>query len=193
MDQESLSLQDEVSGIKILHVKSLHKFKNVPEDFSPWESNLSPSALYNCSLSCRKHMKIKTPEVKWMSIKRWVTATPNGINLPDGVYLSIKRREFFVATPVPKIEKQEFILLMFPYGNVWSQRSPDVPIDENWMFSRTDDGKLILESLMQKDAARPIQGYFESVYKYMINNPDQIGIHMKRKKRAQNRKSQESI
>jgi hypothetical protein len=190
MDQEFPSLQDEVSNIKILHMKKLHVFKNVPESFHPWESNLSPSALYNCSLSCRKHMKIKTPEVKWMSIKRWVTSTPNGINLPDGVYLSIKRREFFIATPVPKIEKQEFILLMFPYGNVWSQRSLDVPIDEDWIFSKSSDGKLILESLMLKDASRPIQGYFESVYKYMTGNPDQIGIHMKRKKRAQTRKNQ---
>ena len=39
--------------------------KTMPEDFRPWQSSLSPSALYNCSLKCRKEMGIPTPDVKW--------------------------------------------------------------------------------------------------------------------------------
>jgi len=127
-------------------------------------------------------MKIKTPEVKWMSIKRWVSTTPEGIILPPGVFLSIKRHEDYVALPTPHLAKQEYTLLMFPYGNVWSQKTPGVPIDENWIWSESK-GKLILEALMRKDAAFPVQGYFKSCYEYMIANPDQIGIHLKRKRK----------
>ena len=47
-----------------------------------------------------------------------------------------------------------------------------------------DAGKMtVLEALMRKDAAQPLPGYFASCHKYMIENPDQIGIHLKRKKK----------
>jgi hypothetical protein len=184
MDAVTLSnIQQRVNQISIPKFERLHEFSGVPNSFAPWTSGLSPSALYNCSLSCRKHMKIKTPEVKWMSIKRWVTTTPEGIVLPAGVYLSIKRREVFVAQPNPHFEKKEFILMMFPYGNVWSMISMDVPITEEWLWSQAEDGKMIFEHLMRKDAARPIHGYFRSCREYMTSNPDQIGIHLKRKKK----------
>jgi hypothetical protein len=127
-------------------------------------------------------MKLKTPEVKWMSIKRWVTKTPVGIDLPAGVYLSIKRKEEFVAAPNPHFDKKEFILMMFPYGNVWSQSAPDVPIDEQWLWSEAGT-QLIFEALLHRDAARPVIGYFQSCHEYMVGNPDQIGIHLKRKKK----------
>jgi hypothetical protein len=127
-------------------------------------------------------MGIKTPEVKWMSIKRWVTTTPGGIRLPPGVFFSIKRKENFVALPKAHFEKKEFVLLMFPYGNVWSQREPDVPIDEEWMFSESE-GATILELLMRKDAARPVRGYFKSCFEYMKSNQDQLWIHMKRRRK----------
>ena len=126
-------------------------------------------------------MKLKTPEVKWMSIKRWVTKTPEGIDLTPGVFLSIKRKEEFIAAPDPHFDKKEFILMMFPYGNVWSQSAPDVPITEDWLWSEVG-GQLIFEALLMRDAAHPIIGYFQSCHKYMEQNPDQIGIHQKRQK-----------
>jgi hypothetical protein len=183
MDSEILrKVQQRVSAIKVPFIKSLHSFSDIPDGFKPWESGLSPSALYNCSLSGRKSMKLKSPEVKWMSIKRWVTKTPEGIDLPDGVYLSIKRKEEFIAFPHAHFDKKEFILMMFPYGNVWSQSAPDVPITEQWLWSEVNN-QLIFEALMLRDAARPIHGYFKSCYDYMVANPDQIGIHLKRKRR----------
>ena len=184
MNPEELSIiQRNVSSIKIPFYSSLHEFRDVPKSFLPWESNLSPSALYNCSLACRKKARLKTPETKWMSIKRWVTITPEyQITLPPGTYLSIKRKEEFVASPVPHFDKKEYILMMFPYGNVWSQKKPDVPIDEQWLWEMSN-GMTILEALMRKDAAQPLPGYFASCHKYMLENPDQIGIHLKRKKK----------
>jgi hypothetical protein len=132
-------------------------------------------------------MGIKTPEVKWMNIKRWVTTTPAGVQLPPGVHLSIKRHEKYVSFPEPHFRKTQFILLMFPYGNVWSQTAPPdndefFPISEEWIWTK-HDGILMLERLMRKDAALPIEGYFGMVYQYMINHPEQIGIHLKRKKK----------
>ena len=118
-----------------------------------------------------------------MSIRRWYDTILHDIKLPPGVYVSIKRLEKFVAVPAPKFDKKEFLLVMLPYGNVWSQISPDVPITEDWLLTETD-GMLVIEALMRKDAAVPVRGYFETCYKYMINNPDQIGIHMKRRKKT---------
>jgi len=166
MEAEILQkVQQRVSGVRTPFIKSLHSFQDVPDDFRPWECGLSPSALYNCSLTCRKQMRLKTPEVKWMSIKRWVTRTQE-----------------FVAAPNPHFDKKEFILMMFPYGNVWSQSAPDVPITEDWLWSEAG-GQLIFEALMLRDAARPVAGYFQSCNRYMSDNPDQIGIHLKRKKK----------
>lgn len=184
MDEKSLAnVQQRVSQISIPWLESLHGSPDVADkEFRPWTSGLSPSALYNCSLGCRKRMKLKTPEVKWMSIKRWVSKTPNGIELPPGVFLSIKRKEQFVVQPTPHFSKIEYILLMFPYGNVWSQQSPDVPITEDWLWSETN-GMLIFEALMRRDAAHPVQKYFATCYEFMQKNPDQIGIHLKRKRK----------
>ncbi len=182
MNSENLTnVQLRVNSICVPWIERLHDFEGIPNGFKPWESDLSPSALYNCSLSCRKQMKIKTPEVKWMSIKRWVTTTPDGVELPAGVYLSIKRRETFEAMPSPHFEKKQFILMMFPYGNVWSQVCPDEPITEDWLWSE-DEGMTMLEHLMRRDAAFPAIGYFKSCHQYMVSNPDQIGIHLKRKR-----------
>jgi hypothetical protein len=126
-------------------------------------------------------MGIKTPETKWMSLKRWMQFTPSGINLPDGVYYSTKRHEIYSAFPKPHFVKTPFILLMFPYGNVWSSRAPNVPIDDDWIFS-DHEGTLILERLMLRDAAFPLKGYFTNVHRYMVENPSQIGIHLKRRR-----------
>jgi hypothetical protein len=183
MDSESLArVQRAVEAIRTPHIKALHEFAGVPDDFRPWESGLSPSALYGCSLVLRKKTRIKTPEVKWTSIKRWVTTTPEGVSLPPGVFLSIKRKEEFVPLPNPHFSKTEFVLLMFPYGNVWSQRSPDVPITEEWIWGFSS-GRLVLESLMMRDAAMPVPGYFRACHEYMVQNPDQVGIHLKRKRK----------
>jgi len=183
MNDDLVKIQQMVSGIRTPFIKSLHLFKDVPKEFHPWESGLSPSALYNCSLACRKKMKLKTPETKWMSIKRWVSITPGGIKLPDGVFLSIKRKEEFIPSPNPHFDKKEYVLMMFPYGNVWSQKAPDVPIDEPWLWEDSGGGVMVLEALMRRDAAKPVDGYFASCHQYMIENPDQIGIHLKRKKK----------
>jgi hypothetical protein len=181
MDAETL--KKAVSEIVIPFFPSLHVFRDVPRAFRPWTCGLSPSALYNCSLACRKKAKLKTPETKWMSIKRWVTVTPEAqVTLPAGVYLSIKRKEEFVPTPSPHFDKKEYVLMMFPYGNVWSQQKPDVPITEEWLWQDAG-GMTVLEALMRRDAAQPLPGYFASCHKYMVENPDQIGIHLKRKKK----------
>lgn len=180
---EKMTVQQQVSEIPEFFISTLHNFQGVPEDFKPWNSGLSPSALYNCSLSCRKKSKIKTPEVKWMSIKRWVSTTPEGIILPPGVFLSIKRHEDYVPLPQPHFVKNEYTLLMFPYGNVWSQQAPGVPINEEWIWSKSSDGKLIMDSLIRRDAAFPVAGYFKSCYEFMKHNPDLIGIHLKRKRK----------
>jgi hypothetical protein len=184
--EEIQILQRAVSAIRIPFYSSLHEFRGVPRSFLPWECDLSPSALYNCSLACRKKAKLKTPETKWMSIKRWVTITPeHQITLPPGTYLSIKRKEEFIPSPAPHFDKKEYILMMFPYGNVWSQRKPDVPIDEKWLWEKTEN-MTILEALMRRDAAQPLPDYFASCHRYMLENPDQIGIHLKRKKKEIN-------
>jgi hypothetical protein len=180
---DKAKIQQRVSELEPIWFRSLHAFKGVPTKFRPWKSGLSPSALYNCALPCRKQMGIKTPEVKWMSIKRWVTTTPMGIDLPEGVYFSIKRFEKYESSPEPHFEKIQYVLLMFPYGNVWSQVEPDVPITEEWMWQERG-GMLMLERLMRRDAAHPIQGYFKAAREYMIKNPDQIGIHLKRQKKT---------
>jgi len=177
------AIQEAVNNIQVPFFSSLHEFKDVPKSFKPWECNLSPSALYNCSLACRKQKGIKTIETKFMSIKRWISITPEfGITLPPGVYLSIKRKEEFVPSPSPHFNKVEYVLMMFPYGNVWSQKEPEVPIDEKWLWESTG-GVTILEALMRKDAAQPLPDYFSSCYKYMKDFPEQIGIHQKRKKK----------
>ena len=185
MDIETLDkVQQAVEAIRIPFIKSLHSFRDVPAGFRPWDCGLSPSALYNCSLACRKKAGMKTPEVKWMSIKRWVTTTPSGVVLPPGVFLSIKRKEEFVPSPHPHFSKKEYVLLMFPYGNVWSQRAPDVPIDEQWAWSSVE-GRMVFELHMMKDAAKPVRGYFQACHRYMSDNPDQIGIHLKRKRKSE--------
>jgi hypothetical protein len=175
-------IQKKVDSISIFHIKKLHNFEGIPKEWRPWEAKLSPSAMYNCGLPYRKKSGIKTVEVKWMSIKRWLSTTPGGIRLPDGVYLSIKRIEKFVAEPTPHLDKIEFNLIMFPYGNVWSQIAEGVPITEEWLFSNGINGKLMLENLMTRDALNPIKGYYKACYEFITNNKDQAGIHLKRKR-----------
>lgn len=178
-------IQQKVDAIPILHIKKLHEFENVPKGWKPWEVKLSPSALYNCGLPCRKKMGVKAWESKLMSIKRWVSTTPGGVKLPDGVYLSIKRIEKFIAEPTPHLEKIEFNLILFPYGNVWGQISDGVPITEEWLFSSGKNGKLMLENLMMKDALNPIKEYFKACHDFMTRWPSLVGVHLKRKKSSE--------
>lgn len=180
-DSDLTIIQQRVAAVPVPRIPSIHSFPGVPDDFLPWESGLSPSALYNCSIGCRKAMGLKAPEVKWISIKRWVTTTNIGNPLPAGCYISVKRKETFIASPKPKLDKTDYVLVMFPYGNVWSQIEPNVPITEDWLWSE-QDGKTIFEMLMEKDAAKPVIGYFAACIEFMKKYPDQIGIHLKRKK-----------
>ncbi len=183
MDEElRATVQQRVSGLGVLWFDSLHADPSIPEDFRPWTCGLSPSAMYGCSLKCRKSAGIKPAEAKWMSIKRWVTTTPDGVDLPPGVFYSIKRSERFDAFPSPHFEKTEYVVLMFPFGNVWSQSAPGVPITDEWMWTVLD-GVTMFERLLRKDAAFPLPEYFRKVHDYMLTNPDQIGIHLKRKRR----------
>lgn len=175
------ALQKKVDLVKIPWFEELHRVRGLPKDFRPWRLSLSPSALYTCGIGNRKKMGLKAVEAKWMSIKRWSTITTLGINLPEGVYFSIKRHEGFVHDPYPYFKKTEFVLLMFPYGNVWSQINVGMPITEEWMWAESGK-KLMLERLVEKDAANPIKGYFEAVNEYYKENPDQVGIHLKRKR-----------
>lgn len=181
-DENRATVQLKVSSKDVLWKDSLHSVRGLPSDFRPWTCGLSPSALYNCSLKCRKLSGLKTPETKWMSIKRWVTVTHEGISLPPGVFFSVKRFERYEPFPSPHFTKTEFVLMMFPFGNTWSQTSPGVPITEEWLWSEAD-GLLMFERLLMRDAAKPLPGYFSRVHDYMVKNPDQIGIHLKRKKK----------
>lgn len=176
-------IQECINKLKIIYIKKLHDFPNIPKSFKPWESNLSPSALYNCSLTCRKKMGYKTLECKYISLKRWTSVTPLGITLPNGVYYSIKRKEDYEAYPEPHFKKTDHVIMMFPYGNVWSQRGLNQPITDEWLFSMIGE-QTILELLMEKDASKPLIDYFELCYNFMINNPDLIGIHKKRIKKS---------
>lgn len=183
MDNEiRSSIQQRISK-ESYWVDSIHRSPGLPEDFRPWTCGLSPSALYSCSLKCRKQSRIKTPETKWMSIKRWVTSSNEGVELPPGTFFSVKRHEKYSAAPSPHFVKTEYILLMFPHGNCWSQTSPGVPINENWLW-KEEGGLLMFERLLMRDAAHPLVGYFDRVHRYMVDNPDQIGIHLKRKRRT---------
>lgn len=183
MSPELEKIQQRLTSIGVIPLEESLKPTNVPEDFIPWNVDLSPSALYNCSTVCRKIMGIKTPEAKLVSVKRWVNVTPMGMKLPPGCFLSIKRKEFFVARPTPALHKVDFTLVMFPYGNIWSQKEPDVPITEEWLWSDMN-GESVFEMLMKKDAQNPIKNYFAECLKFMKENPDQIGIHLKRKTKS---------
>jgi hypothetical protein len=119
-----------------------------------------------------------------VSLKRWIQTTPTGYTLPEGVYLSIKRREQFISRPIPHFEKGDYIILMFPYGNVWPLTETGKPITESWMFEMVGD-KTNIEHLHDYDAAHPLVDYFGLCYKYMEENPDQIGIHLKRKRKPE--------
>jgi hypothetical protein len=177
------NIQQKLSSLKVPYDSELHNFKNVPSNFKPWTCDLSPSALYNCSLSCRKKLKIKTPEVKWMSIKRWVTVTPSNFCLPEGVFYSVKRREEFITEPKPHFAKREYAILMMPYGNVFPSLEDGNPITDEWLFSERL-GKLNIEYLIEHDVKNPLREYFQLCHDYMASNPDQIGIHLKRQKNA---------
>ena len=183
-DEHKARIQQRISSKEGYWFPAKHVVKSLPEDFRPWTCGLSPSALYNCALKCRKLSGIKTFETKWMSIKRWLTTTQEGINLPPGVFFSVKRYEEFIPLPQPHFEKTEYILLMFPFGNTWSQIKVGTPITEEWLWSE-ESGETMFERLLLRDAINPLHGYFERVYDYMVKNPDQIGIHLKRKKRSE--------
>ncbi|NBW00069.1 MAG: hypothetical protein EBR67_11320, partial [Proteobacteria bacterium] len=116
--QISKSFKERIKNITIPMLPEAYS-DGVPHTFIPWEANLSPSALYNCSVACRKAAGHKTPELKWVSVKRWVNITPAGVTLPNGCFLSVKRRETFEAMPRPKFIKQDYVLLLMPYGNLF--------------------------------------------------------------------------
>lgn len=109
-----------------------------------------------------------------------MSKTPEGIELPLGVYFSQKRKEDFIGKPTPRFEKTEYVVMMFPYGNVWCMHD-NIPIDEKWLFSEIN-GVLVIEHLMIKDAHNPLPNFYRNCYKFMIENPDQIGIHLKRRR-----------
>jgi hypothetical protein len=67
---------------------------------------------------------------------------------------------------------------------VWSQQSPDVPITEEWLWT-AKDSLTIFEMLLHKDAANPIRGYFKSCLEFKESHPEQIGIHLKRRKKKE--------
>ncbi len=170
----------------------VHRTNGVPKDFIPWESGLSPSVLYGCSLPLRKKAGIKAPEVKWISIKRWVTDTPSGIKLPEGVYYSVKRQEKFFASPSPRFEKIEYVIIMAPNGNVILKNRLEEPLTEKDLWDVSSSGETYMEEILRKDKEKPIIGYIESCFKmYQIELEKQnsgkesvLWIHTKRKKKA---------
>lgn len=177
----SKALKEKISKITIPLRPEIYE-PPVPLDFVPWEVDLSPSALYTCSVGCRKSAGMKTPELKWISVKRWVNISPTGsVPLPPGCYLSIKRRETFEAFPAPKFKKEDYMLVMLPYGNIVFTDLEGKPFEESYLWIESN-GITNFESLLENDINNPLPGYFQSCYDYMQKNPDQIGIHLKRKK-----------
>jgi len=177
-------LQEMLTNINVTFNPTRHIFEGVDASWKPWLANLSPSALYNCSLVCRKALKMKTPETKWVSLKRWIQTTPSGYKLPEGVFLSIKRKEVFVSTPTPHFEKIDHLILMFPYGNVWPLTDTGKPITEDYLLGQIS-GRPRLLDMMDHDAENPLTEYFKLCKEFMDQNPDQIGIHLKRKRKPE--------
>jgi hypothetical protein len=163
----------------------------VPEDFIPWESGLSPSLLYSCSLPLRKKYGMKAPEVKWISIKRWISETSSGMKLPEGVFYSVKRQENFHAFPSPKFEKTEYVIIMTPNGNVTLKNREDEPLKEKDLWSQSENGEMYIEEIIRKDSESPIRGYIESCYSLFKSELEKensgkdsiLWIHTKRKKK----------
>jgi len=174
-----MSLQAKMNQIQVPDRKSGHN-QNVPEDFWPWKANISPSALYSCSLPLRKKTGRKTPETKWKNMKRWTEQLSTGEFLPEGVYISEKRQELFIPTPEPKFERISHILVLLPFGNVVTVPGQT----EAWLLEDSGNGKCNLQELVEQDAESPIPGYFAACLKYRDDNPDQIGIHLKRMKKT---------
>lgn len=156
------------------------KSAGVPLGWTPWASGLSPSALYGCTIPCRKALKHKIHEAKWVSIKRWMNFTAEGIELPTGCYFSMRRKEGFEALPHPRLVKTDYVVLMFPFGNVFSLNNGE-PITEEWLWSE-NNGKLNYEILHEKDSEEPLPGYIMSSYRYAIHHPELLGIHLKKRK-----------
>lgn len=174
------NIQKRIMGLNPANINERLKIAGVPYGWTPWTSGLSPSALYGCTIPCRKAAKQKIHEAKWVSIKRWMNITASGVELPPGCYFSMRRKEGFEARPSPRLVKTDFIILMFPYGNVYSLNDGE-PITEEWMWTETN-GKYNYEYLHAKDSEEPLNGYIMASYKYAIHHPELLGIHLKKRK-----------
>jgi len=165
---------------KTPETRESHSFAGVPKDFWPWKANISPSALYSCSLPLRKRSGKKTPETKWKNMKRWTEQLASGEFLPEGVYVSEKRQELFIPTPDPRFERVLHVLVLLPYGNV--ETIANLP--ESYLMEVAENGQTHVQNMVDHDAKNPIQGYFAACLKYKEENPDQVGIHLKRMKKS---------
>lgn len=174
-----MTLQEKMNRIQFRKLSGDFGQGDVPSDFIPWMADISPSALYSCSLPLRKKVGKKTPETKWKNMKRWSEQLSTGEFLPDGVYISEKRQELFVPVPTPKFEKIHHILILLPYGNV---EIISGGVESDILEDGKDD--LRLQEMIDNDANNPLPGYFKSCFDYKIQNPDQIGIHWKRMKKT---------
>lgn len=174
-----LSIQERIMGLNPKGVQDRIKAAGVPYGWTPWTSGLSPSALYGCTIPCRKALKLKIHEAKWVSIKRWMNITASGIELPPGCYFSMRRKEGFEALPHPRLVKTDFVVLMFPFGNVFALNGSD-PITEDWMWTE-NNGKLNFELLHEKDSEEPLANYIMASYKHAIHHPELLGIHLKKR------------
>lgn len=174
-----MTLQEKMDQIQLRKLTGNFGHGDVPEDFLPWMEDISPSALYSCSLPLRKKVGKKTPETKWKNMKRWSEQLSTGEFLPDGIYISEKRQELFVPSPIPKFEKIHHVLVLLPYGNVFivsNGSEPDILNVEN--------GEIVLQTMINEDSKNPLPGYFKSCFDYKVQNPDQVGIHWKRMKKT---------
>lgn len=188
MNEYIETVQPKINSIEV----KLSVPKTLPKEWIPWESGLSPSALYARSLTCRKKAGIKTSEVKWSSIKRWNVETPTGVRLPAGTYYAVKRHESFVPFPKPSLVKRDFVIIFCPNGNVfYSQKTSEsgglIPITEDWLYS-VENGMMNIERLLYVDCEKPVPGYIESAYKNFLEEKEKadrgeetsLWIHMKR-------------
>jgi hypothetical protein len=184
------SLQSKLNSLDVSISKDFYDAEGIKSDFIPWTSGLSPSALYNCSLKCRKSLGMKTPEVKWISIKRWTSELPETqLTLPNGIFYSIKRlEEYEPNNGKPYLKKTEYFILLLPHGNICFMNVDSLPLNEVDFFKMINN-KYYIESVIKNDIENPMKGYLkrckemfdEEDLKRKNNEDNLLWIHMKRK------------
>ncbi len=136
------------------------------------------SDLYNLSLRLRKKAKLNVDEAKWISVKRWYTSLGD-IKMKPGSALAIKRKEEFIPTPEPMINKTNHVIVMLQNGNVHHSQLNRKPITEEWLLQVDCDGVSNLDKLVKSDALSPLPGYNDELVKLFNSKSKKEGSNDK--------------